>query len=151
MRKFSKVVLAGALAFGGFAAVELIKPTTQVQAAIQDDWPFKTYLELHHNINLDSNLSVGNKKHGQTITINDSIGGGDEATVKIYRVLEDGSLHRYKTITDSNPDEYTATFTTPITTAYDPGTYVVVLQYTFEFEGRIGYEYSYGSLFQITK
>ncbi|KEK22104.1 DUF5065 family protein [Bacillus gaemokensis] len=151
MKKFSKVVFAGALAFGGFTAVELAKPTTQAQAAVADDWPFKTFPELHHNINDNANLNVGNLKQGQTFTVHGSIGGGDEAVVKIYRVMDDMSLARYKTIYDSNPDEYVATFTTPITTAYDPGSYVAVMQYTFEFEGKIGYEYSHGQMFTISK
>ncbi|MGQ0517465.1 DUF5065 family protein, partial [Bacillus sp. D-CC] len=74
-----------------------------------------------------------------------------EATVKIYRVMDDFSLARYKTITDSDSNENTATFTTQITSAYDPGDYVAVMQYSWESEGQMNYTYFTGEMFTISK
>ncbi|MFI2801151.1 hypothetical protein ACH2G3_25230 [Bacillus cereus] len=41
MKKFSTLVLTGALALGGLTTVEMIKPTNQVAAAT--DWGFPDY------------------------------------------------------------------------------------------------------------
>ncbi|RFT67037.1 DUF5065 family protein [Bacillus clarus] len=150
MNRFKSVALAGALAFGGFTAVELLQPSIQAQAAVADDWPYKTFPQLH-NLSNNADLNFGNLKQGQTITAREVIGGGDWATVKIYRVMDDMSLARYKTITDSDPAENSATFTTQITTAYDPGNYVAVMQYGYEFEGKSYYSYFTGNIFTISK
>ncbi|MCU5305467.1 DUF5065 domain-containing protein [Bacillus toyonensis] len=150
MKKLGKIALAGALAFGGFTAVEILQPSIQAQAAVADDWPYKTFPQLH-NLDNNASLNVGNLKQGQTITINEPIGGGDWATVKIYRVMPDMSLARYKTIENTGKGEYEGKFTTTITTAYDPGNYVAVMQYGYESEGNIYYYYTTGNMFTISK
>ncbi|PED18040.1 DUF5065 family protein [Bacillus toyonensis] len=150
MKSFKVMALAGTLALGGITAVELLQPSTQVQAAVTDNWPYKYFPELH-NVTENANLNLGNLKHGQTINIKANLGARSQATVKIYRVMEDFSLARYKTITDSDSNENTATFTTPITSAYDPGNYVAVMQYSWEVEGQINYTYFTGGMFKISK
>ncbi|MDT3496781.1 DUF5065 family protein [Bacillus toyonensis] len=150
MKSFKVMALAGTLALGGITAVELLQPSTQAQAAVTDNWPYKYFPELH-NVSETADLNFGNLKHGQTINIKANLGARSEATVKIYRVMEDFSLARYKTITDSDSNENTATFTTPITSAYDPGNYVAVMQYSWEVEGQINYIYFTGGMFKISK
>ncbi|MGQ0439529.1 DUF5065 family protein, partial [Bacillus sp. B-TM1] len=53
--------------------------------------------------------------------------------------------------TDSDSNENTATFTTQITSAYDPGDYVAVMQYSWESEGQMNYTYFTGEMFTISK
>jgi len=150
MKNLGKIALVGALAFGGFTAVEILQPSIQAQAAVADDWPYKYFPELH-NVDNNDRLNLGNLKQGQTITINEPIGGGDSAIVKIYRVMDDMSLARYKTITDSDSDEYNGKFTTTITSVYEPGNYVAVMQYTYESEGKYYNYYTTGNMFTISK
>lgn len=145
MKRLTTIALMGALTFGAVSAIELTSPTTKV-AAVQDNWPYKYFPELH-NVDDNERLNFGNLKHGQTITVNEPIGGGDSATIKIYRVMDDFSLARYKTIEDSGDGK----FTTPITSAYDPGNYVAVMQYTFESEGKFSHYYTTGNMFTISK
>ncbi|PHE70542.1 DUF5065 family protein [Bacillus wiedmannii] len=150
MKKLTTIALMGALTFGAVSAIELTSPTTKVAAAVQDNWPYKYFPELH-NVDDNERLNFGNLKHGQTITVNEPIGGGDSATVKIYRVMDDFSLARYKTIEDSDPAEYNGKFTTTITPVYEPGNYVAVMQYTFESEGKFHHYYTTGNMFSISK
>ncbi|HFU7086813.1 DUF5065 domain-containing protein [Bacillus anthracis] len=150
MKSFKVMALAGTLALGGVTAVELLQPSIQAQAAVIDNWPYKYFPELH-NVTDSAVLNLGNLKHGQTINIKTNLGARSEATVKIYRVMDDFSLARYKTITDSDSNENTATFTTQITSAYDPGNYVAVMQYSWESEGQMNYTYFTGEMFTISK
>ncbi|PEN61578.1 DUF5065 family protein [Bacillus wiedmannii] len=152
MKKLTSIALIGALTFGAVSAIELTSPTTKAQAAVQDDWPYKYFPELHNVTNLDE-LNLGNLKQGQTINIKVALGAREEATVKIYRVMDDFSLARYKTITNSTPnfDGGQATFTTPITSVYEPGNYVAVMQYGHESEGQMNYTYFAGNMFSINK
>ncbi|QWG92798.1 DUF5065 family protein [Bacillus mycoides] len=150
--KLRKLALVGALTFGGFTAVEILQPSIQAQAAVQDDWPYKYFPELH-NVSNSAELNLGNVKQGQTINIKATLGARSQATVKIYRVMEDFSLARYKTITNSTPtsDGGQATFTTQITPVYEPGNYVAVMQYGWEIEGKMNYTYFTGDMFTISK
>ncbi|MGX5441553.1 DUF5065 family protein [Bacillus thuringiensis] len=143
--KLGKLALVGALALGGLTGLATLdaKPaaaaTENVQkAAVSDNWPFKNIYEL-----AAGTIALPDKWLNQfkpayytgdniTLTFNWVDGIGDNA-VKIYRVLDDqqGTLARYQTIypmKNFNGTDWSAVWTTKVTSVYENGTYIAVLE-----------------------
>ncbi|MCU5685714.1 DUF5065 family protein [Bacillus wiedmannii] len=137
--KLGKLALVGALALGGLTAVGTINTpsasadTVQRAVASYDDWGINSTKILNEYIEempaqYKKLLSSSYKTNDYFTILVDRAGleaGRDQ--VKIFRV-DNGNLSRYKTI---NFHEEIAiadkvVFDTPITDAYQPGTYVAI-------------------------
>ncbi|EOO05635.1 DUF5065 family protein [Bacillus cereus] len=143
MKKLSKVVLAGALALGGFTGLAALdaKPAAAAEnvqkAPTVDNWPFKTLYELAKGTTALPDFWINQFKPayytGDTLTF--STNWVDQASgnaLKIYRVLDDKelTLARYQTLypnKDWNGTEWRAAYRTPITSVYENGSYIAVL------------------------
>ncbi|MEK5205188.1 DUF5065 family protein [Bacillus sp. FSL R10-2789] len=141
MKKLSKVALIGALSFGGFTAVEMIKPASEVQAAYSDPWNDEWGI-THTNILMYIDKMVpafenqvkDGYDNGNIFKMHDELTpqrpGSQEDIVKIFRVHDDGRLQRYITMNptwslDSKGDPW-HTWTTQFNSAYPPGQYIVI-------------------------
>ncbi|MFD5261192.1 MULTISPECIES: DUF5065 family protein [Bacillus] len=150
--KLGKLALIGVLTFGGFTAVEMIKPTTQAAAAYQEPYtdPFK---DLWGFTNIGQLPYAGTQTLG---VMKDSYESGDEfyytqdtvktddkAILKIYKVHADGSMQRYKTLYPSfgEPGHVYPSWMTEFTDVYTSGKYVAVF--------RDGSEFKYSKQFQV--
>ncbi|MFL0403072.1 DUF5065 family protein [Bacillus nitratireducens] len=156
MKLLKQSTIIGALTVGGFLfsnTISTIPPVSAESQLIQkesqftDNWRWQSYFLLHHNADFLEELAVGDLKHGDTFDANIYTGGKDTGIVKIYQLSgneNDGiNLHRYKTIYDSGITHNYGRFVTPITTVYNPGTYVAVM--------KLGENYYYGGSFKISK
>ncbi|EEL85005.1 hypothetical protein bcere0029_52270 [Bacillus cereus AH1272] len=156
MKLLKQSTIIGALTVGGFLfsnTISTIPPVSAESQLIQkesqftDNWRWQSYFLLHHNADFLEELAVGDLKHGDTFDVNIYTGGKDTGIVKIYQLSgneNDGiNLHRYKTIYDSGITHNYGRFVTPITTVYNPGTYVAVM--------KLGENYYYGGSFKISK
>ncbi|WP_377865663.1 DUF5065 family protein [Bacillus sp. R86525] len=156
MKLLKQSTIIGALTVGGFLfsnTISTIPPVSAESQLIQkesqftDNWRWQSYFLLHHNADFLEELAVGDLKHGDTFDVNIYTGGKDTGIVKIYQLSRnenDGiNLHRYKTIYDSGITHNYGRFVTPITTVYNPGTYVAVM--------KLGENYYYGGSFKISK
>ncbi|PER16355.1 DUF5065 domain-containing protein [Bacillus cereus] len=156
MKLLKQSTIIGALTVGGFLfsnTISTIPPVsaesqlTQKESQFTDNWRRQSYFLLHHNADFLEELAVGDLKHGDTFDVNIYTGGKDTGIVKIYQLSgneNDGiNLHRYKTIYDSGITHNYGRFVTPITTVYNPGTYVAVM--------KLGENYYYGGSFKISK
>ncbi|MGG3670639.1 DUF5065 family protein [Bacillus nitratireducens] len=156
MKLLKQSTIIGALTVGGFLfsnTISTIPPVsaesqlTQKESQFTDNWRWQSYFLLHHNADFLEELAVGDLKHGDTFDVNIYTGGKDTGIVKIYQLSgneNDGiNLHRYKTIYDSGITHNYGRFVTPITTVYNPGTYVAVM--------KLGENYYYGGSFKISK
>ncbi|PFD31526.1 DUF5065 domain-containing protein [Bacillus cereus] len=141
MKKFSALVLTGALALGGVTAVEMIKPTNQVAASA--DWGFPDYRYIHHNANYMPELAVGDLEHGQTFSATIRESYIDSGLLRIYRIGDNNELQLIKQVNDSNSTKGIGTFTAPINSTYAPGTYTAVL--------KVGNNYYHGGTFKISR
>ncbi|MDT3498393.1 DUF5065 family protein [Bacillus toyonensis] len=136
--KLGKLALVGALTFGGFTAVEMIKPTSQAAAAYEepysdpyhDRWGFNSssnfeYLSRFPNANMiKSSYRTGDIFNYSLSSIED----GDEAVMKIFKV-EDGKPVRYRTIYPQfDANHQNPTWSTVITDVYTPGSYIAVIK-----------------------
>ncbi|MDT3498676.1 DUF5065 family protein [Bacillus toyonensis] len=139
MKKFSALVLTGALAVGGLTAVEMIKPTNQVAAA--SDWGFPDYRVIHHNAEYMPELAVGNLRQGQTFSATIRKNYIDSGLLRIYRIGYNNELYLIKQVNDSNSSKGIGTFTAPINSTYAPGTYTTLL--------KVGNNYYHGGTFEI--
>ncbi|MEK4893917.1 DUF5065 family protein [Bacillus sp. FSL M7-0996] len=138
--KLGKLALVGALTLGGFTAAGTINTTSASAATVQnpaDSWGITDTWILNQHIepmppNYKKDL-MSSYKTLNWVTVNldwsSSLTANDQ--VKIFRVLDDGTLSRYKTINWENFYDYQAqkqiaVWQTQITDAYLPGTYVAV-------------------------
>lgn len=136
MKKFSALVLTGALAVGGLTAVEMIKPTNQVAAA--SDWGFPDYRYIHHNAEYMPELAVGDLRPGQRFSATIRKVDIDSGLLRIYRVGSNNELHLIKQVNDSNSSRGIGTFNVPIDS---PGTYTALL--------KAGNNYYHGGTFKV--
>ncbi|MGN4443727.1 DUF5065 family protein [Bacillus cereus group sp. MYBK79-1] len=156
MKFLKKSTIIGALTVGGVLFSNTIYTITPVSAQSQltqkvspflDNWQWQNYFLLHHNADFIEELAVGDLKHGDTFDVTIYTGGKDTGIVKIYQLSGNENdkinLHRYKTIYDSGLKHNYGRFVTPITKAYNPGTYVAVM--------KLGENYYYGGSFKISK
>lgn len=139
MKKLSKVVLAGALALGGFTGLAALdaKPAaaSNVQATstswsdpaslfdlAQVAWDFPMYL---------ADDVKPSYKTGDFFQVKMGwYSGVDNIPMKIYRVMDDNSLVRYKTMYSfavNNGTLNQAVWHADITSAYEPGRYIAVV------------------------
>ncbi|EOP29483.1 MULTISPECIES: DUF5065 family protein [Bacillus] len=138
--KLGKLALVGALALGGLTAVGTINTPSASADTVQhavlpyDDWGITNTGILYEWIEpmpaeYKEHLMPAYETQNWFTVITDDAGlvaGKDQ--VKIFRVLDNGDLSRYKTI-DFHKEWVLpgkAVFDTQITDAYGPGTYVAV-------------------------
>ncbi|MBJ8109497.1 DUF5065 family protein [Bacillus cereus group sp. N6] len=156
MKILRQSTIIGALTVGGFLfsnTIATLPPVsaesqlTQKESRFLDNWQWQSYFLLHHNADFIEELAVGDLKHGDTFDVTIFTGGKDTGIVKIYQLSgnenDEINLHRYKTIYDSGLKHNYGRFVTPITKAYNPGTYVAVM--------KLGENYYYGGSFKISK
>lgn len=113
MKKLATIALTGALTLGALATTELVKPSTQAAAAatkasdpLNDEWGITNTHILYEFIspftpNLASQIQNGydfNNKFHMELASTPSRPGTPDDQVKIFRVLQDGSLARYLTM-----------------------------------------------------
>lgn len=141
MKKVLKAILAGALAFGVMGTVFAVSPKTEVQAAVVEDW--SGYKETDLQLPIDASLADADRdyNYGDTYNVLKTVEWRfTPKHIKIYRVNEDKTLQRYKTIYPELIDvidgmAYQYRFQTPITTGFPAGNYYAVLTYTYEYAG----------------
>ncbi|MCA1047042.1 DUF5065 family protein [Bacillus toyonensis] len=143
MKKLGKIVLTGALTLGALATTELIKPSTQAAAAtkasdpLNDEWGITNTHILYEFIspftaNLASQIQNGydfNNKFHMELASTPSRPGTPDDQVKIFRVLQDGSLARYLTMNPTYKEKNGVIYQnwdTTINAAYPPGFYVII-------------------------
>ncbi|MCU5174042.1 MULTISPECIES: DUF5065 family protein [Bacillus cereus group] len=156
MKLLRQATIIGVLTVGGFLfsnTIGTLPPAsaesqpTQKESRFLDTWRWQNYFLLHHNADFIEELAVGDLKHGDTFDVTIYTGGKDTGIVKIYQLSgnenDEINLHRYKTIYDSGLKHNYGRFVTPITKAYNPGTYVAVM--------KLGENYYYGGSFKISK
>ncbi|TPV39630.1 DUF5065 family protein [Bacillus dicomae] len=137
--KLGKLALVGALALGGLTAVGTINTPsasadTVQRAVASDSWGIDNTYFLNEFI---GDMPAGYKqlldysyktKDYFTILVDDAglVAGKDQ--VKIFRILDNGNLSRYKTIDFHREIAIPGkvVFDTQITDAYGPGRYVAV-------------------------
>ncbi|MFJ8369559.1 DUF5065 family protein [Bacillus cereus] len=139
MKKFSTLVLTGALALGGLTTVEMIKPTNQVAAAT--DWGFPDYRYIHHNAIYMPELAVSDLRNGQMFSVTIRNSHIDYGILRIYRIDDNNNLQIIDEIKDTNSTRGIGTFTTKINPTYTPGTYTALL--------KVGKNYYHGGTFKI--
>ena len=154
MKLLRQSTIIGALTVGGFYfRIQLVQPhLCLLNRNLHKRITIFRYLAvaklflLHHNADFIEELAVGDLKHGDTFDVTIYTGGKDTGIVKIYQLSgnenDEINLHRYKTIYDSGLKHNYGRFVTPITKAYNPGTYVAVM--------KLGENYYYGGSFKIS-
>ncbi|MEK5205187.1 DUF5065 family protein [Bacillus sp. FSL R10-2789] len=142
MKTLSKVALIGALSFGSFTAMEMIKPTSEVKAAYSDPFNDEWGIINMNTLSYISKMTPGLEKHVEGGYHNGSWfwmalestpqrPGTDKDIVKIFRVHENGTLQRYKTMQperDFEPSLGTPhqVWKTQFNTVYPPGEYIAI-------------------------
>ncbi|PHD54290.1 DUF5065 domain-containing protein [Bacillus toyonensis] len=154
--KLGKLALVGALIFGGFTAVEMIKPTSQAAAAYEepysdpyhDRWGFSSESDFTYLLKFpNEHMIKSSYRTGDIFTYSlSSIKDGSGAVMKIFK-MEDGKPVRYKTIYPQfDANHQNPNWSTAITDVYTPGTYIAVINHVND---SIGYGAS--NWFTITK
>ncbi|WP_176542244.1 DUF5065 family protein [Bacillus wiedmannii] len=146
MKKLSKVALIGALTFGGFTAVEMIKPASQAQAAtvkasdpFNDEWGITdTYIltefiprfidRLAYQV---ENSYTSQSPYNRFLMVRELDKEDPTDIVKIFKVEDTGKLTRLKTIeptywVDPTDNQKYQMWETYINGNYPPGKYVVI-------------------------
>ncbi|PHE70543.1 DUF5065 family protein [Bacillus wiedmannii] len=148
MKKLSRLALIGALSFGGFTAVEMIKPATSAQAAtvakapsdpFNDEWGITDTYILHDFIPWfidrlayqveDRYTSVS--PNNRFMMVREIQKEDPTDIVKIFKVEDTGKLTRLKTIeptywVDPTDNQKYQTWETYINGNYPSGKYVVI-------------------------
>ncbi|WP_170958666.1 DUF5065 family protein [Bacillus wiedmannii] len=143
MKKLSKVALIGALTFGGFTAVEMIKPASQAQAAtvkasdpFNDEWGITNTQILYDFIPFMSDQLIwqvdSSYKTGDRFQVVRYVTQEDPTDVmKIFKIEDNGKLTRLKTMdptywVDPVDNRKYQTWETWMTDVYLPGKYVAI-------------------------
>ncbi|MED3127135.1 DUF5065 family protein [Bacillus wiedmannii] len=137
--KLGKLALVGALALGGFTGLATVdaKPAAaaeNVQYAAGWNDPAKIWDLTAAATDMPYYLSQYIKpsyKTGDTFTVKTAWDNKmDGNPLKIYRIMDDNSLVRYKTIYPFPVNDGSlnrAVWTTDITSVYEPGNYIAVV------------------------
>ncbi|EHL65978.1 MULTISPECIES: DUF5065 family protein [Bacillus cereus group] len=138
--KLGKLALVGVLTFGGFTAVEMIKPTSQAAAAYEepysdpynDSWGFVSpnnfeYLSQFPN----AHMIKKSYRTGDILNYSlSSIKDGPGAVMKIFKVEAGKKPVRYRTIYPQfDANHQNPTWSTVITDVYTPGSYIAVINH----------------------
>ncbi|MEI4718886.1 DUF5065 family protein [Bacillus cereus] len=137
--KLGKLALVGVLTFGGFTAVEMIKPTSQAAAAYEepysdpynDSWGFHAETNFSYLSRLpNAHMIKSSYRAGDIFNYSlNSIEDGAGAVMKIYKV-ENGKPVRYRTLYPQfDANHQNPNWSTVITDVYTPGNYVAVIRH----------------------
>ncbi|PGC22779.1 DUF5065 domain-containing protein [Bacillus wiedmannii] len=131
--KLGKLALVGALALGGFTGLATLdaKPAAAAGSVAEDNWGFRylgDFADIYHMDAEMHQLVKKSYKTGDLFTISLKKYGAytSDDIVKIYKVEDNASLNRYKTIASMPIGSEKIVWQTQITDAYGPGTYVAV-------------------------